>query len=61
MASECEETFIGGERIDVAFYDVWLHADGLTWQDTDGGIQYLMNPMGFNLDSDPEKESMGVI
>lgn len=33
-AEEHEEEVIG-ERIDVGYFEVWLHADGTTWQDTD--------------------------
>ena len=54
-AEVSEEVFIG-ERIDVAFFDVWLHADGLTWQDTDGDLIADEPYGGTDLDGDPEKE-----
>jgi hypothetical protein len=54
-AEVSEEVFIG-ERIDVAFFDAWLHADGLTWQDTDGDLIADEPYGGTDLDGDPEKE-----
>ena len=37
-------------------FDVWLHADGLTWQDTDGDLIADEPYGGTDLDDDPEKE-----
>lgn len=52
---ENQEVFIG-ERIDVGCFNVWLHADGVTWQNTDGigGAEEPYN--GLDIDSDPKKQ-----
>lgn len=35
ITEEPQEEEIIGERIDVGYFEIWLHADGATWQDTD--------------------------
>ncbi|MGI6588572.1 MAG: CARDB domain-containing protein [Peptococcia bacterium] len=50
-----EEVFLG-ERIDVGCFNIWLHADGRTWQNTDGQPGPEEPYAGTDLDNDPQKE-----
>lgn len=44
------------ERIDVGCFNIWLHADGKTWQNTDG-IPGAEEPYeGLDIDNDPSKQ-----